>query len=452
MKFCGKCEEGFAERFAFCPSCGGELQVFEMSPINKANSAGPIAPPAAPAILATEKSDEVLDIPEFETISSADPVAPAETVYSLPEETKAEEIKAEEPAKAPVSVPVAAAAIPVAKAANADGKNAGKDSGKKNGNWREVKSVNRANDGLYHLTMVENKTFFNDPRMRAAGLTGLVLVVAFFAGAFIYDLMTQVVTVDALGEDETGFAYIPVDTDATIEEIMEELKTKDNNTGGGGGGGGGKDPDPPKQGNIPNMYKNKPDLPPTTHDRTKMENPTMPLTSGITGPFDRKGDQKNPGVTRGGSKVSDGMGDGGIGMNGSDGIGNNGRDGYGNNGRGGVGSGPGGGIGDGPGDGSGREAPPEMPKGPTVSVRVISQPKPPYTEEARKNQINGTVVLRVTFNANGTIGGITAVRGLGYGLTEQAIAAARRMTFEPAKKGGVPVTSSKTVQYSFTLY
>jgi hypothetical protein len=44
------------------------------------------------------------------------------------------------------------------------------------------------------------------------------------------------------------------------------------------------------------------------------------------------------------------------------------------------------------------------------------------------------------------------VSGLPYGLTEQAIAAARQMKFEPALKNGVPVTSIKTVEFTFTLY
>jgi outer membrane biosynthesis protein TonB len=35
--------------------------------------------------------------------------------------------------------------------------------------------------------------------------------------------------------------------------------------------------------------------------------------------------------------------------------------------------------------------------------RILSKPEPSYTEEARKNQIDGTVVLRVVFSADGTV-------------------------------------------------
>ena len=33
LKFCNSCEEGFAERFTFCPDCGGSLQAVELNPV-----------------------------------------------------------------------------------------------------------------------------------------------------------------------------------------------------------------------------------------------------------------------------------------------------------------------------------------------------------------------------------------------------------------------------------
>ncbi len=86
------------------------------------------------------------------------------------------------------------------------------------------------------------------------------------------------------------------------------------------------------------------------------------------------------------------------------------------------------------------------------SVQITSKPRAGYTDIARQNQIQGTVTLRVTFTASGSIGSIFPVSGLPYGLTEQAIAAARGIKFEPAKKNGVPQTVTKQVQYSFTIY
>jgi protein TonB len=88
----------------------------------------------------------------------------------------------------------------------------------------------------------------------------------------------------------------------------------------------------------------------------------------------------------------------------------------------------------------------------TEKARISSQPKPAYTEEARKNQIQGVVVLRVVLKSDGTIGNVSVISGLPYGLTEQAIAAARNIRFTPAQKDAVPVTVSMQVEYVFNVY
>src|SRR4029453_10923173 len=84
--------------------------------------------------------------------------------------------------------------------------------------------------------------------------------------------------------------------------------------------------------------------------------------------------------------------------------------------------------------------------------RILSKPEASYTEEARKSQIDGTVVLRVVFSSGGTVTNIRAVSGLPYGLTERAIAAARQIRFVPATKDGRPVSMWMELQYNFNLY
>lgn len=88
----------------------------------------------------------------------------------------------------------------------------------------------------------------------------------------------------------------------------------------------------------------------------------------------------------------------------------------------------------------------------TCALKILSKPRAAYTEQARQENVQGTVLLRVTFLANGKIGGITPVSALPYGLTEQAIKAARELKFKPATRDGKPVTEQKPVQYSFTIY
>ena len=85
-------------------------------------------------------------------------------------------------------------------------------------------------------------------------------------------------------------------------------------------------------------------------------------------------------------------------------------------------------------------------------AQVISKPEPQYTEEARKNQVTGTVILRAVFNSTGQVTNISARAGLPYGLTERAIAAARQIKFTPATKDGRPVSMYIQLEYNFSLY
>lgn len=87
----------------------------------------------------------------------------------------------------------------------------------------------------------------------------------------------------------------------------------------------------------------------------------------------------------------------------------------------------------------------------TEPLKILSQPKPGYTTEARNNSTEGTLRFRVTFSASGEITGVSAITSLPDGLTEQAIAAARNIKFVPAKRDGVPVSVTKTIEYRFSL-
>ena len=85
-------------------------------------------------------------------------------------------------------------------------------------------------------------------------------------------------------------------------------------------------------------------------------------------------------------------------------------------------------------------------------LAIIGKVKAQYTDAARRNNERGTVTLRVTFLANGGIGGIEVTKGLKYGLTEQAVAVARKMVFLPQRVKGVAVSTSRPVTYSFNIY
>jgi len=81
----------------------------------------------------------------------------------------------------------------------------------------------------------------------------------------------------------------------------------------------------------------------------------------------------------------------------------------------------------------------------------LGRPVPGYTEEARRAQIEGAVRLSVVLNANGTVSDIRVARGLGYGLDEKAIEAARQLRFVPAQKDGHAVSVRVFIEFKFSL-
>ena len=221
----------------------------------------------------------------------------------------------------------------------------------------------------------------------------------------------------------------------------------------GGGGGGSHNPIPPQAGKLPppsNIVAAIPTAPP-------IHPPTLPVAGIDIDPSLWK-DLKAPvyGDPRSKSEIeSKGPGEGeGIGTGRGPGIGEG-------NGPG-VGPGEKGNIGGGsrqlgccgPGGGSDRDGSNQPFTGSQVEqrARVLFKPEPTYTEEARRNQISGTVMLRVVFASNGDVVQIRAVHTLPFGLTERAIAAARQIKFVPAVKGGRPVSVFMQLEYNFNLY
>ncbi len=209
----------------------------------------------------------------------------------------------------------------------------------------------------------------------------------------------------------------------TVEEEKQPQKKDD----GGGGGGGGREEEETTLGDLANQTQNPQRAPQAI---PRLENPSLVLPPASTQgnrtfeqKYDRYGDPNgrftswNNGPGSGG-----GQGTGtGTGQGSGRGTGTGSGDGS------GSGSGLGDGNGDGTGSGSGGPPPPpSRPVGVTQGIKILSKPRPGYTDSARQANIQGTVILRVTFLGSGGIGSISTVKGLGNGLTEQAIAAARR--------------------------
>ncbi len=89
---------------------------------------------------------------------------------------------------------------------------------------------------------------------------------------------------------------------------------------------------------------------------------------------------------------------------------------------------------------------------PTVTeLEVISKPPVQYTSEARQLRIQGDVVLKVTFTANGRVVVLGVVHGLGHGLDEEARRVAQLIRFHPATRNGQPVDATTTITVTFQL-
>ncbi|HNB82037.1 MAG TPA: energy transducer TonB, partial [Chitinophagaceae bacterium] len=76
-----------------------------------------------------------------------------------------------------------------------------------------------------------------------------------------------------------------------------------------------------------------------------------------------------------------------------------------------------------------------------------------YTNSAREQGITGKVILSfVVRGADGSITDVKVVRGLGYGLDEEAIKKVKAMPhWKPARQNGKEVSSTFTLPVDFRL-
>ncbi len=423
VKYCSSCDEGFAEKFGFCPDCGAPLQAFEMNPVEneiETVSAAPapiengfeatpvdIIEPEAPAPVFAQAEDEAAEIvePEEEWVEEESQVAATAPIFYQPTT-----LYADEPSP----------------------------------NFEPAYS--RPAAGEYAVTVIQEK---NSKQRNILLLGASILMLTLSVGGWGVSLFQKELALGAIG-DGTSLAYLGVDVPMVVDEEQEE---KEKEKGGGGGGGGREDQEETSQGDLADQSKNptiRPDVRIYKTDNPNFLKQDIATTEGdrkFAKVYDRYGD---PNSRFAGLSNGPGFGGGqGTGYGQGQGSGN------GTGAGSGSGSGSGGGNGDGNGDGSGsggRGAPPPVVAKVTSPLRIISKPQAKYTDAGRTNNIQGSVRLKVVLLANGQVGSITPVTRLPHGLTEQAIAAARQLRFEPAKVNGAPISKSITIDYSFTIY
>jgi len=426
LKYCSSCDEGFAERFTFCPDCGGSLQAFEMNPVTGESVA--VEPTAEPEVFETAPAIE--EVPAFEE-EAVEPEPVSFSDAEEPVEEISEPVEDETPVTIATNFPEP---VYQTQPVYAD----------------EPRSFARTEtvegDEGYHITVIEEKNA-KQRNVLLLGATALVLTLAI--GAWGISLFGKSLDLAAIGDD-SSLASIIDDVPMVVEDKPQPEK-KDK--GGGGGGGGREEDREVNQGDLADQSPH-PTRPPDSKvfrsDNFELQTPP-PQTQGNQ-KFEKKynvwGDPNSLSTI-----ASNGMGSGGgQGSGRGTGQGSGSGSGAGSGSGSGYGGGNGNGNGNGTGDGNGDGPPPPATPKVTTPFHFISKPKATYTDEARTNGVQGSVRLKVTLLASGEIGSIVPVTRLPHGLTEQAIAAARQIRFEPEKVNGVPRAKSVTIDYTFTMY
>lgn len=448
VKFCSECEEGFAEKFGFCPNCGHSLEAFEMNPLQKetfkAEAKQPeMAQPETPAIISPKENikEEVVEESRFANDFSED-----DDVLELNVEGEDEAKIIDEP-KADAEVYTPAATV-----------FSSNETPKRNDNFQtfanaDVIERNDDDDDGFHVTVIEEKNVKQRNGLLLGSLAAMVIVLF---GGFVYSLFAKDLDLAAIG-NEDYIASLVEDVPMPIEE--EAPKPKADKESGGGGGGGREEETETSKGRLATQSREEPIIRPDKTIVQKDFELKQPVATTVGDKKIKPTDENygNPNSTNPFGSNGRGRG-GGQGEGEGTGQGNGRGTGAGNGNGSGFGNGDGDGNGNGTGSGNNRASrevspPPEpAPAGPSKDLQITFKPKPRYTDEARQNNITGNVRVKVTFLANGSIGSVSPVSNLGYGLTEQAIAAAKQMRFEPKMVNGRATAVTKVVVFNFTIY
>jgi TonB family protein len=85
-------------------------------------------------------------------------------------------------------------------------------------------------------------------------------------------------------------------------------------------------------------------------------------------------------------------------------------------------------------------------------VVILAKPRPVYSAEALKLNLEGEVLLEVVFPASGGEVQVNrVVKGMGHGLDEAATKAAQQIKYKPAMSNGHPVDFPAVVHIVFQI-
>jgi TonB family protein len=222
--------------------------------------------------------------------------------------------------------------------------------------------------------------------------------------------------------------FVPTDI-----PVMKPAKTQS----GGGGGGGDRDKFQAPKGKIPKQSLEQ-ITPPAIVVRN--QHPKLPVEPTVVVPPQVKLAYNAPNLGVPTATLPSGPPSNGTGSGGGIGSGSGG----------GIGVGAGPGVGQGRGGGTGGGV--FHIGGGVLPPKVIYDPEPEYSEEARKAKYQGTCVVSFTVGVDGVPRDLAISRSLGMGLDEKAIETVKTWRFEPGKKDGKAVATYATAEVVFHLY
>jgi protein TonB len=88
---------------------------------------------------------------------------------------------------------------------------------------------------------------------------------------------------------------------------------------------------------------------------------------------------------------------------------------------------------------------------PPAKPKPRSVPQPAYTDAARAAAVEGKVRVQLTVDETGRVVSVKLLQGLGHGLDEAALAAAKQAEFEPAVRCGKPTSATFNISMRFNL-
>ena len=224
--------------------------------------------------------------------------------------------------------------------------------------------------------------------------------------------------------------YMPVD----ISPYQAQLPPAEDKVQGGGGGGD-RSPVPASLGKLPKLSMQQL-APPTAIIRNP--DPKLAVDPSVIVPPQIQ----LPTSTM--ARLGDPLGELGMPSNGP-GFGG----GIGTGSGGGVGSGKGAGVG--PGEGGGIGGGVFKVGGGVSAPSIVFKVDPEYSEQARKAKYQGTVVLNLIVQKDGSVRDVKILQPLGLGLDEKAIEAVLQWRFKPGMRQGQAVDVSAIVEVTFRL-